>query len=119
MTFRIDRVVGAEAAAELVDRYRAALCEQDLLPDATALAIARQAYEDGYIYVVASRGQVWSRREFSRTDPRELRVITVSNTTVGGHTALCQEPLGLFHVVPLSELAERFVLTEWPDPAHG
>ncbi|MFE5541698.1 MULTISPECIES: hypothetical protein [Streptomyces] len=117
MSFRIDRVVGAEAAAELVDRYRAELCEQDMLPDAVALAVARRVYEDGYIYVVARPGQIWGRRDFSRSDPYELRIVTLNNTPVAGHTALCQEPLGLFHVLPLRELAVRYALKEWPAPA--
>lgn len=118
MTFRMDRVVGADTAAELVDRYRAELREQDLLPDATALAIARQAYADGYIYLVARAGQVWTRRASSRVEPPELRVVTVSNTTLTGYTALCQEPLGLFHVVPLTDLEAYFVLKEWPTAAR-
>ncbi|MFF4369367.1 hypothetical protein [Streptomyces sp. NPDC001594] len=119
MTFRIDRVVGAQGAAELIDQYRADLREQDLLPDATALSIARQAYADGYVYRVARAGQIWTGRGYSPTDPPELRIVSVGNTTLGGYTALCQEPLGLFHVVPLGELARDFDLTEWPAEARS
>lgn len=118
MAFRIDLAVGGFAAAELINRYRAELREQDMLPDSTALAIACEAYADGYVYVVARAGQVWTRRTCSRTDPERLRIVVVNNNKAGGHTALCQEPLGLFHVLPLSELAERFALTDWPAAAH-
>ncbi|MFB7057425.1 hypothetical protein ACFCXT_30450 [Streptomyces vinaceus] len=115
MTFRIDRVVGAEAAAELINRYRAELREQDLLPDSVALAIACEAYADGYVYVLARAGQVWARRGDSPCEPTHLRIVTVSrHSSYSGYTALCLEPMGLFHVLPLNELDEHFVLTQWP-----
>lgn len=118
MAFRIDRVVGEAAAAELVNRYRARLREQDLLPDSTALAVAHQAYLDGYVYVMARAGQVWVRSGAGVCEPERLRIVRVNNTCTGGHTALCQEPLGIFHVLPLSELAEHYVLESWPDPVN-
>ncbi|MFJ7209265.1 hypothetical protein ACIQWR_37745 [Streptomyces sp. NPDC098789] len=118
MTFRIDRVVGSEGAAALINRYRAQLREQDLLPDRAALAIACEAYADGNIYVVAHPGQVWIRRTEDDGEPQFLRIVTVSNTSAVGYTALCQEPLGIFHMLPLQELAEAFVLTEWPASAR-
>ncbi|MFE3762325.1 hypothetical protein ACFXPI_11230 [Streptomyces sp. NPDC059104] len=118
MGFRIDRVVGAEGAAALINRYRAELREQDLLPDKVALAIACEAYADGNVYVVARPGQVWIRRTEDETEPRLLRIVSVTSAGAGGHTAFCQEPLGIFHIVPLSRLGEEFVLTEWPVAAR-
>ncbi|MEV6681613.1 hypothetical protein AB0N09_32790 [Streptomyces erythrochromogenes] len=116
MAFRIDRVVGADTAAELVNRYRAELRELDMLPDSVALSVACQAYADGYIYVVARPGQVWVRRGDTRAEPFQLRIVTLSNSVEWGHVALCQEPLGLFHDIALDDLAEYFALKEWPSP---
>ncbi|MFI8105922.1 hypothetical protein [Streptomyces sp. NPDC086023] len=110
---RIDLAVGQARAAELVKRYRDRLMEHDRLPPDRALALACQAYADGYVYVTAAPGQVWERTEKAGGGSDMLLILSFDQSWQG-RTALCEFADGEHDELLLEELRAHYTLRCWP-----
>jgi len=114
---RIDQLVGTVRAAGLIDDYRARLRAQDHLADPLALALARAAYADLCVYVIAAAGQVWRaiRPKETGARPRSIRISEITVDAQDGHIArYLVHPSGVYGGIPLDVLAERYELVHWP-----
>ena len=114
MSCRIDLVLGAVRAAELINEYRSRLRAEDLLPDRAALAIACEAYADACVYVLAAPGQIWTCMRKPTLDPPELQIAVVNFDPILGAFAEYHHACGADERIPLDRLAADYALTYWP-----
>ncbi|MEU9256509.1 hypothetical protein AB0D66_32485 [Streptomyces sp. NPDC048270] len=114
MITRIDLVVGAVRAAELINDYRERLQREDLLSDEAALAIACTSFSSGNVYTMTVAGQVWRRIGDDGELPREVVVLGTELHCTTGWVARCRDMVGIEVNMNFTVLDAEYDLVRWP-----
>ncbi|WP_314416180.1 hypothetical protein [Streptomyces sp. DSM 40484] len=116
----IDRLIGPEHAARVINPLVRELMREDLLPEATAYRIVCEGVLAGDPWWLAEPGQVWTRRH-DATEPAGPELLFIAHRDTDQLTVAFEDDDEPDRRMPLCVLA-AYELTQWcwmrddPDP---